>query len=72
MSIVEVVRMSSLVGESDSESEGGFSSVAKMHRVSGIEQPEFSWSEFGLLGFHSKSMMGGLQIEMATQNIGEG
>jgi len=40
MTIVEVERMSSLIGESDSESEGGFSSVTKTRRVSGTERPE--------------------------------
>jgi len=37
MLTVEVERMSSLVSESNSESEGGFSSVAKTRQVSGVE-----------------------------------
>jgi len=46
--------MSSLVGKSDSESKGFFSSVAKMRRVSGVEWPEVRRPKVGLLGFHSK------------------
>jgi len=45
--------MSSLVGESDSESEGGFSSVTKTRRVSGVERPEV---RLLVLVFHFKSV----------------
>jgi len=47
-----------LVGESDSESEGGFSSVQKTRQLSGVERPEVGRPEVGLLvlGFHFKSV----------------